>query len=234
MENSFELKYGYCELPKNLLLYRSYSTHRIYDAVFFSTKFALAGGWGDLKGIEIWRVKRKIRILFLIKHVNAFAAAASSIPELYYDLFPNETNPDLKDLDIKQVVSRRDPFTRKLKLDHGINGWLSSLEDHSILEVCLFNCPAFDETIERIKVVDENEDRYKDSLRKMKLFPPVTFFQISKSMITENVSYYSRSRDHYGIYRKSVRETVKEEVKRGVSESQSKEYHFDLRLKLKI
>ena len=67
---------------------------------------------------------------------------------------------------------RRNKLIRKLFDYYKISGWLTSLEDKSAIEVCLFDKQANLKQLKLIDIVDkENKIYFKDSLYRIKIFP---------------------------------------------------------------
>lgn len=233
METDFNNKYGYCEIPKGLLLYRGHNLNEIIDAVFFTTKSFSASVWGN--GIQAWKTKKKIKVLFLVRYIDNFAKAQSSLPDIYYDVFPNEPNKDLDDLDVKQDVRRREPFTKKLYSEFNVCGWLSSIENRDHLEVCIFNKEFIKDNLELINIIKNSDGYKKDSLRKIKIFPTASFFEKSRIVILRHyTTHYNDDRPPYKLQLSRIRSYIKHDVENGGTESDAKEYYYDLRTKLKI
>src|ERR1700752_1311902 len=206
--------YGYCEIPKGTLLYRGHRSDEIYDEMFFGTKLNPIKCFGEGK-VQVWKVKRKITVLFLVKHVNLHSHGISSIPDIYYDIYPNEVNKSLTDLCIKQDIRRRRPFARHLFESYNINGWFSSIENRTENEVCLFNIENINKLVERTNIIDIEGKEELDSLRKIKLFPPDSFYSSTYEIMSKYNSPYKN-------YRIKVRYCVKDYIEQGVSASDAK------------
>lgn len=138
METDIYTKYGYCEMPAGLRPYRNVNGPNTTDQWFFSTSYRNAWGWGG--DLEIWTAKKNIKLLFLLRHIDIYGNGESSLPNLYYEIYPNEPNKSLDNLDIKQDLKRRDLFARHLFTKHNTYGWFSTIEDgRPDFEICWFN-----------------------------------------------------------------------------------------------
>lgn len=228
-QEDYHVKYGYCEIPKGLTLYRAHANHEIIDAIFFTTKYYSADMWGQ-HGVQIWKTKKKFKILFLISHITPIGRTKPAIAGLYYDIYPNEPNKELLFIDVKMNVVRREPFTQHLFLNYGVNGWLAPIEEQNLLEVCLFDKENINSLVELIEIRKSDENYKCDSLRKIKVFPNTSFFKKTKDLRKENANH----KKHYKSYRNNIRSYVKECMVDGWGEADAKDYHYNLRLKLKI
>ncbi len=232
-------KYGYCVIPKNTILYRGFENTNISDCMFFALQFFVAGaGFGKTNipsKIHLWKTKKDVKVIFLITRLNAHAWAESAIPLIYEDVFPDESSLHLTDLDIKQTdFNRRVKFINKLHQEFNIDGWFSSLEGRIELEICLFGKKSISEKIELIEQVSEDNDLFvfKNSLRKLKLFPGEGFVKLTRKAINKHYTFYKAN--PYQDYRKKLKIWYEDGLERGLKINDMKEEYYNLRHKLKI
>ncbi len=64
MQIDFYSKYGYCEVPKGVILYRGHCGREIANEMFFGAKYYPVTSYGN--GVQLWKTKRKIKLLFLV------------------------------------------------------------------------------------------------------------------------------------------------------------------------
>lgn len=83
--NDLELKYGYCVIPKNTLLFRGYEIVDLRDILYFGTKFNVAKGFNE--NVQIWKTLADIRVLFMVDSLNE-SRVKSSISDIYNSYFP--------------------------------------------------------------------------------------------------------------------------------------------------
>jgi hypothetical protein len=160
-------QFGYCIIPKDTALFSGKTKDsKDSDCKFFGLSFFSASGFGDI--VEVYRVKKSISVIFLCDFLHWQGRVESAIPSLYNLLFPEDLNLGLDDLDIKQRdLTRRSKFTSLLEIKHGINGWLSTVEGHSHLEVCLFPVPCCQSHLQLENSFEKNDrPYYKNALRK--------------------------------------------------------------------
>src|ERR1044072_9668097 len=233
MDASLKEKYGYCVIPKNALLYRANRGDNSTDQLFFATKYCEAIGWG--RQIQIWKIRNPIEVLFLVRSINHDAKGDSSLPDLYYQIFPNEQRK-LDDLDVKQDEKRRDSFARKLFNEAGVTGWFTSTENGSTgFEICLFNKERINRDLELIETNENKNHKYWiDTIKRMKFYPTQTFYSESRKKIQNALSFEDKGKNAFRIHTKLVKAWVMDYVERGNSLESSKCLYYDLRLKLKI
>lgn len=234
-------KYGYCIIPKNTLLYRGFDNAEITECMYFALKFWVAGAPfcnpRDSKHIQIWKVKRDIKVIFLVENVNDRAWSKSAIPKIYNDLFPEEFHLNLNDLDIKQKnFKRRDKFTSLLLNMYNITGWLSSIEGNIELEVCLFGKSQLFEYIKLFRLVDEDEEGryYKNSLKQIKIVPTDRFMKRVKKLLSDYYIKYSKEKYPYKAYLRQRREWLMDDLLKGEDEQKIKHDDYTIRNKLRI
>jgi hypothetical protein len=181
MPSDLYTKYGYCEIPTGTRLYRSNTGYNSTDQLFFSTNFNDAWIWGG--DMEIWTTKKNIKVLFLLQHIDSAGKGRSTLPKLYYDLYPGEQNRCLDELDIKQDI-RRDPFAKQLLLSN-VYGWFSTIEDgRTGFEICLFNQSGLSDYFDCVPVSRNASELYSmDSITDMKFFPDTSFYNTSSKLI---------------------------------------------------
>ena len=61
MQTDLLEKYGYCEIPKDLILYRGHNGYGNSDQLFFTTSYHHAVGFGN--ELQIWKTKTNIKEL---------------------------------------------------------------------------------------------------------------------------------------------------------------------------
>lgn len=230
MANFFE-KYGYCEVPKGTLFYRGHAP-RYQNDIFFGTKYSTVTRYGN--GVEVWRSKKKFKVIFLIRHLDTGGRAISSIADIYYDLYPEATEKNLIDLDIKQVVHRRIPFVKCLFGKHNLAGWLSSIEDTEDTEVCLFDNQNIGNLVELVATENDPEKYREDSLKKLKLYPSKDFFLATQDSISKSKGVQDDQKKQYENYKKRIEVSIKEGIEAGSNRTEMKRYYYNLRFKLKI
>lgn len=233
MQSDLNTKYGFCELPVGIKLYRSYSEPNSIDQLFFTTSYNNALIWGD--NIQIWTAKKKIKILFLLRHINSKGIGESSLPDLYYEVYPNESNKSLDDLDIKQDINRRNPFTQHL-FKNNIYGWFTTIEDRRTdFEICLFNKNWMLDYFECKEVPkDDGEIYYQESLKEIIFFPPESFFKNSREIINSDSQINERGKDLFKLHSERIKSLVNSYVKEGQALNVCEHRYYDIRLKLGI
>lgn len=230
MSDFFE-KYGYCEVPKGTLLYRGHAP-RYQNDIFFGTKYSTVTSYGN--GVEIWKSKKNFKVIFLIRHLDTGGRAISSIADIYYDLYPEATERNLIDLDIKQVVHRRIPFVKCLFDKHNLAGWFSSIEDTEDTEICLFDNQNIDELMELVGTSSDRKKYQEDSLKKLRLYPSSDFFLATKDSISKSEGVQYDQKKQYENYKKRIEIFIKEGIEAGSNRTEMKRYYYNLRFKFKI
>lgn len=233
MDTTLRNRYGYCVIPRNSLLYRIERESPASDQIFFCTKYCEALAWGTI--VQIWKTRKPIEVAFLVHSINHDAKGDSAVPDLYYQTLPDE-RPGLSDVGIKNNVSRRDSFARKLFLKYSMLGWFTSTENGSTgFEICLFNRTRIYRDVELIATVENLENEYyEDTIKRMKFYPPPSFYEISKARIAKSLSLDRQGKNPYREHMKAVNAWIDDYMKQGYSRENSKGYHYDLRQKLKI
>ncbi|TXB66205.1 hypothetical protein FRY74_06425 [Vicingus serpentipes] len=220
-------KYGHCIIPAGTKLYKG-GEQNDYDAcIFFGLQKYVAAAFQNNSGkIQIWSVKRDIKLLFMVLDLNKSSWAKSSVAEIYREYFPSDN--ELNELDIKHFDhQKRDKLIEKLK-EENIIGWVSSLEDKVDLEVCLFpDGQELNRLIELEKVIDKDNDEYEylNALDTIDIYPSGRFFSQTKDKLTDSP---------YKDYEKMVASWTEDEIKQGLTAEQAGHYHLNLRTKLKI
>ena len=213
------LKYGHCIIPKNTFLFRGHLSEKFEDVMFFATKIWMAKNVG--KGIQVWKTKSDIEVGFFVNYLNSRSHAVSSIPKIYSTFFPEEKQFELSDLDIKLNPKRM------VKL--------VSYENREELEICFINKKKTESSLIFVESSNKNNALYfKDSLSKIKIFPANSFFEISKSKITEKSFNSEYSKNIYRKYKKSISTQIQEDVLNGDDKIKAIHFYYNLRQKLKI
>jgi hypothetical protein len=233
MVDSLIEKYGYCVIPKGTVLYRSYCDVEYRDCMFFALNFRYGSMWSEVGKVQIWQTLTDIRVLFLVDVLHASGRASSSIPELFYEIVPEEPVKTLTDVEIKKYDpqnNRRSVFVGRL-ISQNVNGWLTSLEENHVLEICLLNKSVISKQIELIEIVDNKDDSYyKNSLVGIHILPPQRFFDKSIHTISEQ----SFSIKPYKSYRLCVASCIKEDINKGCKRAEAWHTYYNLRLKLEL
>lgn len=198
-------KYGYASIPVKTSLFRQGIVHGNPNLLFFSLHpyHTYCSNHDDWTPIQVWETTTEIKLLFMIKHLNARASAISAIEDIYYYYFDSPAN--LNDLDIKgRDKDARKRLINKLK-ENDIFGWLNSFENKYTLEICLFPNKPFYNFVELISEKEENKEEYSiyNALHKINICPSQEFFSESKDNITwpRELISFDRS-DHYSLYDK--------------------------------
>ena len=225
-------QYGQCIIPKNTFLFRGYSNSDYQDVMFFTTKLRIAKIIENQ--VQVWITKSDIEVGFFVKYLNSRAHAISSIPEIYSNYFPKESQFQFNDLDIKLNPEKMSKLVSNLKQDK-VSGWLTSYEDKQEVEVCIIDKQISLASLFFVENSDIRNSKYfKDSLLKIKLFPSACFYDLSKSKIAQNSTDRQYSRNLYIKYKNSICLHIKEEISNGANKIQSIHEYYNLRLKLKI
>lgn len=219
MNTLFET-YGYCKIPKNTLLFRGFTDGKYDDCMFFGTKYFLAKAFNT--NVQVWKTKKTITVLFLVKYLNNRGFVISGIPDLYNTIMPH-TN--ITDLEIKQDITIRKPFISTVMQDYTIHGWVTSVEDKIEVEICLFDLNFCKENLELIESSINQDSKYiKDSLKKITICPAESFYEKTNQNLKSN----------YSAHKKAIQSWIKDEAKTQNEKETLQHYCFDLRLKLKI
>lgn len=220
-------KYGHCIIPAGTKLYKGGETTDYDGCIFFGLQKFVAQAFQNNSGkIQIWSVKRDIKLLFLVKELNHLSWAKSSIVDVYRVYYPSESG--LNDVDIKhRDQHKRSKLIDKLK-DKNIIGWLSSLEGKVDLEICLF--PEKEELnklieLETVIDIDSNKFDYLNALDRIDINPGDQFFTQTKDKLKASP---------FEDYADLVAEWSNDEIKRGHTLEEARHYHLNLRTKLKI
>ena len=226
--------YGYCNIPKNTLLFQGNSDTSINDCMFFATKKWVAGAFHE--NVQIWKTTTDIEVLFLVEYVTYNSWTISTLPHLYNNIFPTDCNPIFDDLDIKhRDKNRRDKLVRKLYDEYKISGWLSTLENKVEMEVCLFDKHAIARQLILVDTTNRKDKIYfKDSLDRIRIFPPQIFYEQTNKKLSEQEPILTDEKDHYKRYKKMLNAWIREEVQNGMDKAEAKHYHLNSRTKLKI
>ena len=226
--------YGYCILPKNTLLFRGHSDTSMNDCMFFATKKWVAGVFNQ--NVQIWKTTTDIELLFLVEHVKHNSWTISSLPHLYANIFPTESNHNFDGLDIKHWdKNRRDKLVRKLYDAYNISGWLSSLENKVEMEICLFDEHANTSQLILVDTIHKNDRRYfRDSLDSMSVLPAKHFYEETNKNFSEQGPIITDVSDHCKRYDRMMKNWIKVDVQNGMEREEAQHYHFNLRVKLKI
>jgi hypothetical protein len=222
MYQDFKTQFGYCIVPKNTLLYRAPVETETEDCQFFALRFGVASIFGNI--VHVWKVTNEIEVLFLIDSI--YPRIMSAIPELYKIINPTENN--VSDLDVK-CTDRMIGFAKDLLLK-GTPGFLSNVEKDD-LEICLFGEANISGHLTQIDTGKRGDTKYfKNSLRKLRVFPSDQFYQKNKEIHARRFIDYSEShKAHAGAYKSWIKEAETAEDAMRI-----REYYYDLRLKLKI
>lgn len=226
--------YGHCIIPKNTLLFRGHSDASLNECMFFATKKWVAGAFNE--NVQIWKTTTDIDVLFLVEYVTYNSWTTSALPQLYKNIFPTESNPNFNDLDIKHWdKNRRDKLVRKLYDEYKISGWLSSLENKVEMEVCLFDKHVNARQLILIDTINRKDKKYfKDSLNRIRILPSKNFYEKSNKKLSESDPILTDEKDHYKRYKKMRNALIREEVQNGMDTVEAKQYHHNLRTKLRI
>ncbi len=234
MQTDIHTKYGHCEISTGLRLYRSDTGPNPTDQLFFSTNYRDALGLGT--DLQIWKAKKNIKLLFLLRHIDIDGKGESSLPDLYYDIYPNEPNKLLDDLDVKQDRKRRDPFARHLFTNHNINGWFTTIEDgRTDFEICLFNKSRLTDYFDCTVVSrDKSDEYYHESLMEINFYPSESFYKKSRELILQEMQICDKGEDPFKLHSSRIKRLINEYVKEGQPLDKCTHNYYDIRLKLKI
>jgi len=217
-------QYGYCIIPKNKLFFRGSLNTTPNNFMFFTTQHWVAAAFNQ--NIQVWKTNQSIRILFLMEDLNESCWVTSALPQLYYTIFPEETDKNLNDLDIKNLpITKREKLVKHL-VEHEISGWLTSLENRVELEICLFNQQK-KKQLQLIDTIDISSTKYfKNSLENIKIYPSDTFYEKTKHQLN--------SQTNFAAYHKKVKAWINDEIHNGMDKNEAAHYYMNLRTKLKI
>ncbi len=211
-------RYGHSIIPKGTILFRGFNDNSYHDVMFFGLQKYVITRFGTP---QLWITKEEIKLPFLINEINADSNCKSSIPELYTEL---TDNTGLNDLEIKNDYTHRNNFINQLK-ELKTSGWLSSLENKSELEICLFNDN--EKKVAFYGYIDEDQNKYNhfNSLSQISIFPSSSFILNA----TQNLNDYP-----FENYKNGVNNWINEEIEKGHKKVDLEHYCFNLRFKLKI
>jgi hypothetical protein len=226
--------YGYCIVPKNTILYRGHEDKSFKDCMFFATSHSGAGVWNDT--IQIWKTTTDITVLFVVEYLTTVGIAISALPRLFNSIFPLESNPTFTDLDIKHWdLIRRDKLVRKLFDDYKISGWLTSFENNTFNEVCLFDKQANSKQIKLIETSNRKDDKYfKDSLKRIKIFPSQTFYEQTKKELNKHSTFIIDDTNSFKKHKRYISANIKYYLEQGMTLNEARHEMYDLRLNLKV
>ncbi|MBU3714853.1 MAG: hypothetical protein FGM46_07885, partial [Ferruginibacter sp.] len=197
--------YGHCIIPKNTWLFRGHADESVDDCMFFATKHWVAGAFNDK--IQVWKTVTDIEILFLVDYIKPNCRVISALPRLYKNIFPSDSNSNLNDLDIKHWdIGRRNGLARQLFDEYNIYGWLSSIEDKVELEVCLFDKQTNSRQLILVDTTDRNSKKYfKDSLQRIKIFPPKAFYDKTAKELTTHSDIEESYKQHQKYFNVGIK-----------------------------
>ncbi len=223
-------KFGYCVVPKNTFLYRGHVSAQYADCMYFALTPDIAKLFN--REVQVWRVKKAFKIIFLIESINSSCQAISAIPHLINDLYSIKEHKIQDDLKLKEwIKNNTSNFISKFSL----SGWLTSLENNNVLEVCLINSVFIQKHIELQSVIQDQSDiLYRNSLRRFKIYPSIKFYQKSRKKIESHSIANSNYISTYSKHCMKIRSWIKENSNSDSDVSYFKEYYYDLRQKLKI
>lgn len=226
--------FGNCIIPKNTFLFRGHSDNSLNDSMFFATKHRIAGAFNDK--IQVWKTTTEIQVLFLVEYLTDRSWTISALPRLYKTIFPQESNSNFDDLDIKhENLERRNKIARALFDNYKISGWLSSLENNMEIEICLFDKFANHNQIAQIDISDRANDFYfKDSLFNIEIFAPDIFYEKTLKKLNQQSPLLKGKSEHFRRYEKWMNELIDDDMQNGQDREKSRHYHNNLRMKLKI
>jgi hypothetical protein len=197
--------------------------------MFFATKQWVARAFAPQ--LQVWKTTKEIEIIFLVDYLTSSSKAFSSLPILYKNIFPADSNLNLTDLDIKHHdILRRNKFVKKLFDEYGISGWFTSLENNGEVEICLFDAQSNSKQLILVDEIFDGEKKiyYKDSLQKLKLFPTKYFFEKTEEKIKHEY------RNTYKLYKQMMNSRIKEDIENGGERLHVQHSCNTLRTKLKI
>jgi hypothetical protein len=181
------------------------------------------------KNVQVWEIRQELKVIFLNSHLDFCANCRSSVAELFTLLYPQNKTAYFDDVYIKnQNIKARNRFTTDLFNKCQINGWFTSIEGNTELEVCLFNKTNITKHLQ-LKEVVTNKTRkyYKNSLKKIKVFPSSNFISRSQDNLSKWKSPYRSFAKENEIWIKEAADDKKEE-------SILRQDRYSLRHKLKI
>lgn len=216
------------------MLFRGYADSSFKDCTFFATTFTGASAWND--NIQIWKTTTEIEILFAVEYVNSDTIGISALPAIFNSIFPLESDPNFIDLDIKhRNIKRRNKFVNKLFSEYQISGWLTSVENNSFNEVCLFDMQTNSMRIELAEITNHKNKRYyKDSLQKIKFNLPQSFYDRTLKELNKYSIFPIDREATYKNHKRYVRVWIKGFIERGMTKDEAKHEMISLRTQLKI
>lgn len=224
---NYHEKYGYCILPRGTLLFRGHTEKKISNTMFFAPNHDIASLFNN--SIQIWRIVHDLKILFLVSHINSNGWCYSAVPELLKSCFPKSLDQDIDEIQIKnENIKLRNKFTYYLYYKCGINGWLSSVEGKIDIEICLLNKINISNHLTLIaETTAESKEYYKNSLRKIQIFPAPEFFIRSLLKLKE----WGLS---YPAYIKDFNKSLKDDAENDEELIILKNNRYNIRNKLKL
>lgn len=216
-------KYGYCLLSQNTYLYRTGEIDKNVNSLFFFLTYSDASGFHPRnRQVQIWKTKKDIKLLFMVREINRFGHAKSAIVEIFNYYFPGVDAGD--DVAIKQNIKTRMRLIDKMKTD-GFVGWLSSVENKYVLEICLFdtNNISYIELLQSVDQADIKNNQH--TLKYIDIHPSIEFY---------DKSYLKIGTNSYDEYKNMIDEDVENECSSRVDRNTVKNSYYNLRMKLKI
>ena len=82
--------------------------------------------------------------------------------------------------------------------------------------------------------MDKKRNYFKDSLVRIRIFPPKTFYEQTNLKLSESAPILTDEKDHYKRHKRWMNSWIKKDVQNGKDRVVTKHEHLDLRTKLKI
>lgn len=178
----------------------------------------------------MWKTTLDIDILFAVDHIRRDNRVISAITDVYRKTFP-EDESHYDDLDVKHPP-RIHTFADIL-FRNSINGFFTSEEDKTEVEVCLFYAQA----TFLITLIDERDADdllyFRNSLRRLKFYPSHKFVEKTQTKMFERV-FHSDFTLFYKEHRNNIRNFIKEQQGYGKDVIKLREEYYFLRDNLKI
>ena len=218
-------KYGYCTIPKGILLYRKGDNNNLNSCIYLSLQSFASSSLPQNIDIQIWKTKKDFQLLFMISEINEVSNPFSSITEIYINHISNEIT-SLSDLDIKLDLENRNKIIAFLQNDN-ILGWFSSIEDtKSKLEICLFP-KDFSTISEYVELLTEIPQSHPNALEFISLNPSKEF--LNKSQLT-----IENSKSDFIKYSQMINFWISEYEKQGMAREDAINELSTIRTKLNI
>ena len=116
---------------------------------------------------------------------------------------------------------------------YGLNGWLTSLEGNIELEVCLFYLK--ENQIELNEIVNKDYEKYyKDSLKKINIFPTKDFYERTYKKIRGKYPEKLDKKTIWSNYQQHIIGYINEYVNNKNDTIRNQEYYSNLRTRLEI